>query len=145
MKQQNKITTEIIINTSAGKVWNILTNLPDYQNWNPFIVSSAGEVKPGARLVNVLKNGKKTITFKPKVLRVDAPYYFDWMGNLIFPGIFDGHHSFRIERITDSQVKLIQEEVFTGILASFIFRRIGNDTLQSFIRMNQALKYESEK
>lgn len=145
MKKHKIIVTEIIINAPAKKVWDILTNLSKYDEWNPFIVKSQGDIKPGERLVNVLQNGDSTITFKPIVHRVEAPYYFEWVGNLYVPGIFDGCHSFRIVPISDHQSKLIHQEVFTGILASFIFRKIGNDTRESFIKMNQALKKETEK
>lgn len=85
------------------------------------------------------------MTFKPVVQQVEHLVYFDWIGNLFIPGIFDGHHYFRIQAISENQVKLIHGENFSGVLSSFIFRKIGNDTRMNFIRMNQAIKIESEQ
>jgi hypothetical protein len=142
---KNSIVTEIIIGASAEKVWGILTNLNAFQEWNPFMIKSKGEVKPKARLVNTMQIEKTTMTFKPVVQQVIPNAYFDWVGHLLMPGIFDGHHYFRIESIHDQQVKLVHGENFSGILSSIIFRKIGNDTRLGFIKMNQALKQQAER
>jgi uncharacterized protein YndB with AHSA1/START domain len=39
------INSEIIINTSAEKVWNVLTDFDAFPSWNPFIKSISGERK----------------------------------------------------------------------------------------------------
>jgi hypothetical protein len=145
MKTTKSITTEIIINSSAERVWSVLTDLSNYEKWNPFLIRSEGEIKPKAKLKNAMLNGNRTMTFKPVVQQVEHLVYFDWIGNLFIPGIFDGHHYFRIQAISENQVKLIHGENFSGVLSSFIFRKIGNDTRMNFIRMNQAIKIESEQ
>jgi len=137
--------TEIIINAPAGRVWSVLTNLAGYEKWNPFLIKSEGEIKANTKLINVMRNGTGTMTFKPVVQRVEPMVYFDWIGHLFLPGIFDGHHYFKIQTISDSRVKLIHGELFSGILSSFIFRKIRNDTRLNFAKMNQALKNEVEK
>lgn len=145
MKTKNTISTEIIINAPAEQVWAVLTDLADYARWNPFMIKSAGEIKAGARLKNVMRTSSGTMSFSPVVQRVEAPLYFDWIGNLFFRGLFDGHHYFKIQKIADNQVKLIHGENFSGILSSFIFKKIGNDTRLNFVKMNQAIKSEAEK
>ncbi len=145
MKPTKNITTEIIIDASAEKVWAVLTNLSNYKQWNPFLIKSEGEIKANARLKNTIQNGKGTITFKPVVQRVEPQVYFDWIGNLFMPGLFDGHHYFKIQTISESQVKLIHGENFSGLLSTLILRKIGNDTRMNFVKMNQAVKNESEK
>lgn len=42
-----EIYTEVVINTSANKVWNILIDFENYPNWNPFITSIKGKLKKG--------------------------------------------------------------------------------------------------
>jgi hypothetical protein len=141
---KNSIVTEIIINAPAAVVWRLLTDLPSFEKWNPFIVKSTGEVKPKSKLVNTLRTSNSKVTFKPIVQSVIPNQYFDWVGNLFFPGVFDGHHYFKIDQVSENQVKLTHGENFTGIFASMIFRKIGNDTRAGFIRMNQAIKSEAE-
>lgn len=139
-----KIQTEIIINAPAAAVWEMLTHLEAYATWNPFIVESAGQVVPAARLRNVMRQGDKTLTFRPQVLRVEPGRYFDWRGSLGIRGIFDGHHYFELVPLGPQQVKLIQGENFSGLLAGPIFKRIGAQTRSSFVAMNQALKTRVE-
>jgi len=139
------IRTEIVINATPEKVWSILTNFGDYPKWNPFIVSIKGDLKAGQRIENTMMNGEKKFVFKPKVLSVVPNKYFDWLGSLLIKGIFDGHHYFQIEQVNSSQVKLIHGENFSGILSGFILRKIGEQTRNNFIAMNQAIKKLSEQ
>ncbi len=141
---QSTIRTEIIINAPKEKVWSILTNLEAFETWNPFLVKSKGTVAPGARLENTMKNGDSTMTFRPKVLTVKPNEYFDWLGSLWVRGLFDGHHYFKIEETGPGQVNLIHGENFSGILSGMILKKIGEETRQNFIRMNQALKALAE-
>ncbi|PSL07807.1 SRPBCC domain-containing protein [Cecembia rubra] len=139
-----KIRTEIIINASKEKVWDILTDFDKYQHWNPFIVKSQGLAIPESYLVNTMKNGDRFITFKPKVLKVEPNKYFDWQGKLWFKGLFDGHHFFHIEEIHPNQVKLIHGENFSGLMSKMILKKIGQQTRESFEHMNKALKKAAE-
>lgn len=142
MKKQ--INTEIIINATREKVWQVLTNFSAYPAWNPFIINIEGELKKGTVLKNTLQNGDKTITFKPIIQDVQYAESFSWLGSLLFKGLFDGLHSFKIEDTGNQQVKLIHSEKFSGILSSFILKKIGNETRNNFIQMNIALKNEAE-
>jgi hypothetical protein len=138
------IRTEIIINASKEKIWEVLTNFPKYPQWNPFIIEVQGEAVAGTHLRNTMLNGESKMVFKPKVLRVEKHRYFDWLGSLFFKGLFDGHHQFELEEITPNQVKLKHSENFSGILSGMILRKIGNDTRDNFVKMNQALKKVAE-
>jgi hypothetical protein len=138
------IQTEIVINATKENVWNILTDFPSFPSWNPFIVSIKGEVKPGTKLINTLKNNGRTIVFKPMVGKVINNRYFDWVGHLFFKGLFDGHHYFEIEELANGQVKLIQGEQFSGLLSSYLLKKIGSDTRNNFISMNGAIKTRAE-
>ncbi len=147
MNQKTKwsITTEIIIKAPANLVWNILTHLPAYSRWNPFLIEAAGEIKKGSRLRNSIRTGNGVTTFRPVVLTADAPHYFDWMGVIGHRSVFAGRHAFQLESIAPDQVKLTHSECFSGLLAGIIFRKICKETRQGFVQMNQALKTEAEK
>lgn len=139
-----EIKTEIEIQAPAEKVWSILTDFNHYHEWNPFIINSNGELKEGSKLINVMKNGEKTMTFKPKILKVVEYEYFDWLGSLFFKGIFDGHHYFRLESLVGGKVKLLHGEKFSGILSGPILKSIRETTESNFRAMNEALKERAE-
>lgn len=138
------IRTEIIINSSAETLWNILTDFESYQDWNPFIVEISGKLGKGNRLKNTLKNGDKTFVFKPVIIQLDPGKSFSWLGSLFFKGLFDGKHYFQIEELSQGQVKFIHGEDFSGIFSSVILKNIADDTRVNFIAMNQAIKRKAE-
>lgn len=138
------ISQEVIINASAEQVWKVLTDLDGWESWNPFIIKAKGTVEVGEKLQNTFQNGDKTMLIKPKVLKADKNKEFVWIGRLIMPGIFDGRHGFKIEEIGPNQVKFTNFENFKGILSGMIMKKIGENTLQNFDKMNQALKQQVE-
>jgi hypothetical protein len=138
-----EIITEIIINASATKVWNVLMDFENYPEWNPFIISIEGSGEKGASLLNKIKIKEKISTFKPIVLANQKSEKFEWEGKLPL-GMFNGRHTFIIETLHDQQVKLIHKEKFTGWLSGLIFNQIQEDTRNGFIEMNRALKNKVE-
>ena len=60
-----EITTEVEIAASPTKVWEILTDLDRFSEWNPFILGAEGVVKEGAGLrVHIFTSGRKTDDFQ---------------------------------------------------------------------------------
>ncbi|MBZ0181591.1 MAG: SRPBCC domain-containing protein [Melioribacteraceae bacterium] len=141
----NEIKTEILINSSSQRVYEILTNLFDYEKWNPFIIKSEGIVGVGNRIKNTMKNGNKSIVFKPKIVKADKEKEFAWLGSFGVKGIFDGYHYFQIKTIEEGKVLLVHGEIFSGILARLILNKIGNQTYHNFLMVNKALKEFAEK
>lgn len=133
------LKTEIILNASKDKVWNTLTKIENYKDWNPFIVSSEGEIKQGKQLTNTMMNNGKPMVFKPIITKVDPMHEFEWLGSG-FLGMFKGRHYFKLEDLGNNQTKLIHGEQFSGLLSGLIMKMIGDETLQSFQKMNLALK-----
>ena len=133
-----EIKTEIQIAASSEKVWAILTDFEAYPTWNPFIKSLTGEVKVGNTITaRIEPPNAKGMTFKPKVLVAEKNRQFEWQGHLLFPGIFDGKHKFKIEEINEGSCTLFHEEEFGGIL-SFIYNT--ENAQKSFVAMNEALR-----
>lgn len=139
------LQTEIVVNASAEKVWGIMTDFGKFPDWNPFIVKLEGKPEVKTRLRAELKNGKGVSVFKPEVLVAEKNKAFEWLGSLPVPGLFKGHHYFRIEAISAAQVKFIHGEEFSGLLAGPIMNRIGEQTRNGFISMNKALKERAER
>lgn len=139
------IRTEIIINASPEQVWSILTDFAHYAEWNPFMTEVEGTAQKGSKLRNTMMNGGKKYIFKPTVTQCEPSKRFAWLGSLLIKGIFDGHHFFEIIPLANNQVKLVQGEDFAGVLSGWILRKIGTETRNNFIRMNQALKERAEQ
>ncbi len=141
MKQ---INTEIEIAAAPTVVWEILTELDEFENWNPFVVEAHGDVVAGEKLVvSIRPPGKRAQTFRPTVTVVDPDRKFEWLGKLGVSGVFDGRHQYVLEPTAEG-TKFIQREEFTGVLAGLLIRMIGEATREGFESMNHALKDRAE-
>ena len=71
------LLTEITIEASPQRVWEILTDLERYETWNPFVVACQGRVATGERLICRLHPpGERAQTVKPTVTVADPSGQF---------------------------------------------------------------------
>ncbi len=142
---RHELHTEITIDAPADVVWEVLTDLERYADWNPFIVAASGTVAVGERLVNRLQPpGGKAMTFKPTVTEVDEARTFEWLGRLVLPRIFDGRHRFELRTTESGGTHLIHSEHFSGLLVRVMRASLDGGTRAGFEAMNDALKRRAE-
>ena len=135
------IKTEVVIDSSADKVWNELMAHGDYSEWNSFIKCITGSSLEGENLSVTIQNpGNDPLDFRPVVLVNKTNQEFRWVGKLLIKGVFDGEHYFILEQMNDNQTRFILGENFTGILSGLLLNMIARDTKHGFILMNEALK-----
>ncbi len=140
-----RLSTHVDIQATSGRVWEVLSDLAAYPEWNPFIPRIDGEIRPGGRLeVRIQPPGAKGMTFRPTVLKAEPNRELRWRGRLWLPGLFDGEHAFTIEPNAAGRVRFIQSETFTGLLVPF-FSGTLEATRRGFEDMNQALKRRVEQ
>ncbi len=141
-----ELRSEIEIEASAERVWQLLTDFVHFPQWNPFIRRASGNVKLGQRLeVNIQPSGANGMTFRPTVLKAEPNRELRWIGHLLIPGLFDGEHIFTIEPLGTNRVRFIQREVFTGLLVPLFAKGLDTHTQRGFGEMNQALKVQAEQ
>ena len=141
-----ELRSEIEIQASAERVWQLLTDFPSFPQWNPFIRKASGAIRVGERLeVYIQPSGASGMTFRPTVLKAEPNRELRWLGHLLISGLFDGEHSFTIEPLGEGRVRFTQREVFTGLLVPLFARGLDTDTRRGFEEMNQALKARAEQ
>jgi len=142
---RHELHTEVDIDATPAIVWNILTDLVHYQEWNPFIVESSGDVAVGSKLVNRMQPpGGKARIFKPIVTAVEPTQTFEWLGRLGVPGVFDGRHRFELEPTPSGGTRVVHTEQFQGVLVRPMRTSLDTHTLAGFEAMNTALKTRAE-
>jgi hypothetical protein len=140
-----QLHTDIEIQASPDRVWEVLTDFAAYPSWNPFIVRAVGQPVPGGRLeLRMRLPGRRPTTFRPEVLEATPARRLRWLGHLLVPGLFDGEHSFTIDPAGRDRVRLTQQEAFRGLLAPLVLAFIAKPTQEGFQQMNQALKTRVE-
>jgi hypothetical protein len=139
----HRIATAIDINAPPRTVWRVLTDFAAYPDWNPFIRRLSGKLAVGERLeVTIQPPGRKPMTFRPIVQRVEPERELRWRGRVLLPGLFDGAHAFVIEERAGG-CRLRHEETFDGLLVPLFGRMLAN-TEQGFADFNAALKQRAE-
>lgn len=140
-----EISTNIEINASADAVWRKLINFAAYPDWNPFIQSIEGDLAVDGRLsVLVCPPNNKSMRFKPVVRELEENKKFVWLGHFMFPGVFDGEHSFELIPLSEDKTRFVHKEKFSGFLVPMFWAQLDKDTRQGFVDMNNALKTRCE-
>lgn len=146
VRVHHELHTEVEIAAPALVVWESLTDLAAYEDWNPFIVSARGRAEVGEKLTNRMQPpGGKAITFKPTVTVVEPPVAFEWFGRLGLPGILDGRHRFELRASVDGNTILRHSETFDGLLVRLVRKSLDTTTMAGFDAMNAALKARVEQ
>jgi len=140
------VHTEIEINAPAQRVWEVLTDLAAYPEWNPMIRRASGELKTGSRLkIYFNPTGKRGSTFHPKLLVVEPNRELRWQGQPGVPYIIESEHFFIITPIGGNRVRLTHDMIFYGLIIPFIRNIVIKSSEGPFIKMNRALKERAEK
>jgi hypothetical protein len=138
----DSLTTDILINAPPAAVWAVLADLPGWTDWNPFITAIAGDLRPGGRITAAMApQGRRAVTFRPTVQRVDVGRHLSWRGRLLMPGLFDGTHSFDLTP-EGAGTRLTHAETFAGLFVPLV---PAQQFAADFARMNAALKARAER
>ena len=140
-----ELRTEIEIQASPEKVWQTLTNLDKYPDWNPFIHHAIGKAKVGEKVDITFRSGSKEMTLHCTVIKVVPNKELIWKYHVILPGLFSGEHSFTIEPMGTNQVRFIDKEIFNGLLIPLQAKDIDTNSRRGFEEMDKALKARVEQ
>jgi hypothetical protein len=137
-----EIRTEIDIEATPEKVWEVLTALDQYPEWNPFLHHAIGKAELGAKVEVIFKFGSKDMTLHCTVTKVEPNHVLGWKYHIGLPFLYQGEHIFTLESAGDNLVHFSDKEIFTGLLVPFLVNE--NDKV-GFEAMDQALKERAEE
>jgi hypothetical protein len=133
------IESTTVIDAPLTDVWEVLSDVGGYDEWNPFITSVSGRLEPGARpTLRIAPPGKRAMTFRPRVTDASPERGLRWKGHLLLPGICDAVHEFVLTPETPSRTRVTQRETFRGALIPFLGGML-EPTRQGFDAMHEAL------
>jgi len=140
------LKTEIDIAAPPERVWEVLSDLDAYGEWNPFIVEATGSATIGDRLtLRMQPTSGRERTLRPTVTDVRPDELLQWEGHLGVRGIMDVTHTFRLKPAPGEGTRLVQAEDFRGLLVPLVARTLERGTLPAFEAMNEALKRRAEE
>ena len=132
------------IDAPAEVVWRVLTDFAAYPDWNPFVVRISGEaVEAGKLRVTIKAPGRRTVTFRPRVIRLVPGRELRWLGHTLLPGLFDGRHALTVEPLAEGRSRFRTREEVTGMLLP-VLGGIMRDSQRGFEEMARAVKARAE-
>jgi hypothetical protein len=143
---EKQIVTEIEIDATPSRVWQVLTDFEKYPTWNPFIKKISGVAARNEKLeVHMPDPRGGTMIFTPTVLAAERDRELRWLGRSE-GDVFNGEHRFLIEPIdNNNKVHFTQSEKFTGSMVASLEGWLDTAVKQNFEDMNRALKQRAEK
>lgn len=136
-----QIQNEIDIEASPKLVWEMLIEVSHYKNWNPFLIQAQGQARVGSYLELIMS--QPGVSSRPRKVLVTSMKYcreFSWKGTIIHTAFFCGHNRFTLIPLSDHQTRLIQEEIFSGLLVPFFYNKLERNLPAGFKKMLIALK-----
>lgn len=119
-------------------VWDALTDVESYPDWNPFLAMDHTPTGVGDRVTVTVRPGKRTMTFRPTITVFESRREISWLGRFHLPGLCDGAHTLALEPLPDGRTRFRHCEVFRGALIPFM-ASVFRDTDAGFAAMNAAL------
>jgi hypothetical protein len=81
------LETSIDIDVAPEAVWAVLSDLPSYPSWNPFIREASGTLAAGERLdIELQPTRGRAMRFRPTVLAAEPNSELRWLGRLVVRG-----------------------------------------------------------
>ncbi|MFC6726810.1 SRPBCC family protein, partial [Halobium palmae] len=132
-----EIRTDIEIDAPPRIVWDVLTDLDAYGEWNPQTTSASGVVGEGETIdITVEPAGRRPVSMSPRVTAVVPRRRLEWVGTVVHPRLFEARHEFELEPLHDGGTRLYNDERIHGLLARFV---VDDGTIRDYEAMNRAL------
>lgn len=143
---EREIHTEIEIDAPPAAVWDVLSGLDAWSQWNPVIagVQLDGPLRVGTRGRLMLDLpppvGRRSLSVRLVTVRPHEE--LAWKGGV--PGVMEGRHGFRLEP-TARGTRLVHTEVFAGVLAPALVRLLRGQLGKGYKRLNHGLRDYCER
>ena len=145
--KMQEIKTEIEISAPPSKVWSIITDIKNWQEWSPIINSSNGTASVGSKLSITMmgkEKGKDGPKYNPTITELEEPKFFRWRAHMLAGFIFTNDKIFELEK-TNTGTRLTHKETFSGLLAPIFCGQMEKGVPPMLNSMNKALKDLAEE
>jgi hypothetical protein len=143
-----ELSTYVDIDAAPERVWEVLTDVPAWPQWNRFVTAAEGRFAVGERVsleVPKLSPALRT-SLRLTVLEVDPLRRVRFglsLARLGLPGLFSTEHTLTLAR-EDGVVRLWEDALFRGLLVPLVSPSLNRRYIPAFDATNVALKKRIE-
>ncbi len=140
------IRSEIEIDAPPEPVFDILTDLARYPEWNPFTPQIDSTLEPGAavRMRVRLRGDDKLMTQVEYVTANERPHKLCWGADIPLRFLIRADRCQRLERLPGGRTRYICTDDFSGWLTPVVMRFFGPAVQRGFDDCATALKKRAE-
>jgi hypothetical protein len=118
------------VDASKADVWAVLTDVDDYDQWNPVITSASGEPVVGTELdLELTLPGHDPEELDAEVLIANGHRKLRWQDRLVLPGVRDWEYEFVLQAVEPGRVVVVQLLRSEGLLAPFTDEKAAREAL----------------
>lgn len=139
-----RIEHRIGVQAPPEVIWDQIYDLRKWEHWNPLYPKAEGEVRIGGRL-------ELTLAVPGQDPRQIQPVVLDWIPNeqlhwklSMMGGLLTSVRFIEIEQLGEANCIVNNGELFAGLLAPTLMKRLGRSIYRGFAGMDEALKARAE-
>jgi len=138
------LTSELVIDTPATTVFEIITDFDGYQRWNPWIIRAAGGSKEGDLVRVTSLVGGKPMKVRHRVLSHRPGREFRWCDLGWFTVFAFGQRARFLEPVTGGRVAYRCELKITGVASWLVEQQLRSSLQGGLDAETAALKERAE-
>jgi hypothetical protein len=135
--------TQLVINAPVALVWNILTDVERYPEWNPSIAKVWGSLREQG--IIYIHHAHLHLIIPVRIERLQPRAQLAWRGIKTFSAVVQGEHYFRLTDLGDDRTELQHGEIFSGWLSHLLPSSFFSKLQSNYAYHNQKLKIISEQ
>lgn len=140
-----KIEHRIGVKASAETVWEFLSDLTTWADWNPLYPQASGILRIGAPLTLTLAlPGQPTRTITPTVVDWVPLEQIHWRLSAM-GGLVRSIRYLEIEALSEQSCVFSNGEIFMGLLGPRVLRQYKRPIRQGFTAMGEAVRDRAEQ
>lgn len=139
----------VTINAPASQVWQILTDLPSYPEWNPFTVKAESTLSLDAPIDLYLPKPKpkqpgELMLQREYIKLIDPERQLSWGVAMGHRWLLEARRDQYLESIDEQSCRYYTTDSFTGLLTNLVIKSQGVWIKDGFDAIATALKARAE-
>ncbi len=134
-----EIYTECEINAPADKVYAVISDFHNYNQWTKNLVIEGDTSIGGKMTVMVNDRGTGWVKLSSRMIK-NGEGIVSFENSLYAPFLFKGLHRYEAIPCSENRAKFVNAEVFSGLSVPFVRKRLLRDTRKFKENTNAALK-----